>query len=221
MTKDTPKRHKDASEDEQRDDPDKDCDDHKHDAVHYESFICFCHCSCSTERPKRDQQQHRLNNSRPSGNPDPFRGDPDVGAEFCNHGFQTPEYVVVLQPFPVRHVIEDAGYGADFCARTGHSMNQKTQGNSTHVDNLELHATHFILSRTLFTIKPGIYLPYFSNRREIDIYIHADGIVEVTGEPIQTDVVPILRDFSYQKCVSDRPGISVALMPPGCYAELC
>jgi Xaa-Pro dipeptidase len=102
---------------------------------------------------------------------------------------------VVLQPFPVRHVIEDAGYGADFCVRTGHRMNQKTQGYSTHVDHLELHETYFILSRTLFTIKPGIYLPYFGDRREIDMYIHADGIVKVTGGPIQTDVVPVLRDF--------------------------
>ena len=41
----------------------------------------------------------------------------------------------------VRSVIEAAGYGAEFCHRTGHNMAQETHGNGTHIDNLETHET--------------------------------------------------------------------------------
>jgi Xaa-Pro dipeptidase len=94
-----------------------------------------------------------------------------------------------------RNVIEAAGYGEYFCHRTGHSMGQETHGNGTHIDNLETHETRLVLPNTLFTIEPGIYLPEFGVRSEVDIYIHADGTVEVTGGPIQTEVVAILNDF--------------------------
>jgi len=95
----------------------------------------------------------------------------------------------------VRGVIEAAGYGKDFCHRTGHSLAQEVHGNGTHMDNLETHETRRILPRTLFTIEPGIYLPEFGVRSEIDVYIHADGGVEVTGGPIQTAIVAILAEY--------------------------
>lgn len=92
----------------------------------------------------------------------------------------------------VRQVIQEAGYGEAFCHRTGHSMGQETHGNGTHMDNLETHETRLLLPRMLFTIEPGIYLPEFGVRSEVDVYIHADGRVEVTGGELQTAVVPIL-----------------------------
>ncbi|MDA1230740.1 MAG: M24 family metallopeptidase [Planctomycetota bacterium] len=95
----------------------------------------------------------------------------------------------------VRGVIEAAGYGPDFCHRTGHSLAQEVHGNGTHMDNLETHETRRILPRTLFTIEPGIYLPDFGVRSEIDVYIHADGQVQVTGGPIQTAIVAILAEY--------------------------
>lgn len=95
----------------------------------------------------------------------------------------------------VRDVIDSAGYGEYFCHRTGHSLGQEVHGNGTHLDNLETHETRLILPRTLFTIEPGIYLPEFGVRSEVDVYIHEDGTPEVTGGPIQTEVVPILKDF--------------------------
>ncbi|MCA9058028.1 MAG: M24 family metallopeptidase [Planctomycetaceae bacterium] len=95
----------------------------------------------------------------------------------------------------VRQVIEQAGYGEQFCHRTGHNMGQETHGNGTHLDNLETHETRLILPRTLFTIEPGIYLPEFGVRSEIDVYIHADGRVEVTGGERQTAVIPVLAQF--------------------------
>jgi Xaa-Pro dipeptidase len=106
-----------------------------------------------------------------------------------------------------RAVIEAAGYGADFCHRTGHNLGQETHGNGTHMDNLETHETRRILPRTLFTIEPGIYLPTFGIRSEINVYIHesqgeplSDGApgqdrVQVTGLPIQREIVAILREY--------------------------
>lgn len=94
-----------------------------------------------------------------------------------------------------RGVIEKAGFGKEFCHRTGHSMGQETHGNGTHMDNLETHETRLILPNTLFTIEPGIYLPEFGVRSEVDVYIHADGRVEVTGGEIQTKVVAILAEY--------------------------
>ncbi|MEZ6122066.1 MAG: M24 family metallopeptidase [Planctomycetaceae bacterium] len=93
----------------------------------------------------------------------------------------------------VRNVIETAGYGEAFCHRTGHSMGQETHGNGTHIDNLETHETRLILPGTLFTIEPGIYLDDFGVRSEIDIYIDRNGTVNVTGGPIQREVVEILK----------------------------
>jgi len=92
----------------------------------------------------------------------------------------------------VRSVIEKAGYGEAFCHRTGHSLGRETHGNGTHIDNLETHETRRILPRTLFTIEPGIYLPEFGIRSEVNVYIHADNTVQVTGGPVQTDVVQIV-----------------------------
>ena len=99
----------------------------------------------------------------------------------------------------VRGVIEAAGYGKEFCHRTGHSLAQEVHGNGTHMDNLETHETRRILPRTLFTIEPGIYLPEFGVRSEIDVYIHADGRVEVTGGPIQTAIVAILAEVEMSR----------------------
>ena len=92
----------------------------------------------------------------------------------------------------VRAVIDQAGFAEAFCHRTGHNMGRETHGNGTHMDNLETHETRQILPRTLFTIEPGIYLPEFGVRSEIDVFIHEDGKVQVTGGPIQQDIVAIL-----------------------------
>lgn len=95
----------------------------------------------------------------------------------------------------VRAVIEKAGYGEYFCHRTGHSLAQEVHGNGTHMDNLETIESRRILPKTLFTIEPGIYLPEFGVRSEVDVYVHADGQIEVTGGPIQTAVVAILAEY--------------------------
>lgn len=91
-----------------------------------------------------------------------------------------------------REVIEKAGYGKYFTHRTGHNIGQEVHGNGCHMDGLETREERRVMRRTCFSIEPGIYLPEFGVRSEIDVYIDANGGVHVTGGPLQTEVRRIL-----------------------------
>ena len=91
-------------------------------------------------------------------------------------------------------MIERAGYGEYFTHRTGHSIGEEVHGNGAHIDNLETRDSRKIIPRTCFSIEPGIYLPgNFGVRSEIDLYVGDDGRIEVTGQPIQRELVAILK----------------------------
>jgi Xaa-Pro aminopeptidase len=92
-----------------------------------------------------------------------------------------------------RDVIEKAGYGQCFCHRTGHSIGQEVHGNGANMDNLETHDERQVLPRTCFSVEPGIYLPDFGVRSEVDVFVDAQNTVHVTGGELQTAVVAILR----------------------------
>jgi Xaa-Pro aminopeptidase len=92
-----------------------------------------------------------------------------------------------------RDVIDRAGYGKFFCHRTGHSIGQETHGNGANMDNLETREERQVLPRTCFSIEPGIYLPEFGVRSEVNVFIDANEKVHVTGGPPQTEVIPLLR----------------------------
>jgi Xaa-Pro dipeptidase len=94
-----------------------------------------------------------------------------------------------------RDVIEQAGHGADFCHRTGHSIGQETHGNGANMDNLETHEERRVLPRTCFSVEPGIYLPEFGVRSEVNVFVDRDRHVHVTGGTPQTAVLPILKLF--------------------------
>ncbi|MBA2645356.1 MAG: M24 family metallopeptidase [Pyrinomonadaceae bacterium] len=92
-----------------------------------------------------------------------------------------------------RGVIVRAGYGDYFTHRTGHSIGEEVHGNGAHIDNLETRDSRHIIPRTCFSIEPGIYLDgRFGVRSEINIYV-GDKEIEVTGGPVQTEVVAILK----------------------------
>ncbi|MBH0190929.1 MAG: M24 family metallopeptidase [Nitrospira sp.] len=91
-----------------------------------------------------------------------------------------------------RNVIRDAGYGDFFVHRTGHSIGEEVHGNGANIDNLETQDGRRLMPRTCFSIEPGIYLPgEFGIRSELDVYV-SEREALVYGEPLQTDIVPIL-----------------------------
>jgi Xaa-Pro dipeptidase len=94
-----------------------------------------------------------------------------------------------------REVIVAAGYGDQFFHRTGHSIGQEVHGNGANMDDLETHETRRILRRTCFSIEPGIYLPEFGVRLEVDVYVDKAGEVHVTGGALQNGIVPILAEY--------------------------
>lgn len=92
-----------------------------------------------------------------------------------------------------RDVIDAAGYGQYFCHRTGHSIGQEVHGNGANMDNLETREERSVLPRTCFSVEPGIYLPEFGIRSEVDVFVAGDRTVHVTGPAPQTEVVAILK----------------------------
>ncbi|WP_439624314.1 M24 family metallopeptidase [Gemmata sp.] len=87
-----------------------------------------------------------------------------------------------------RAVIEAAGYGENYPHRTGHNIGQEVHGNGAHIDGLETRDDRLIIPRTCFSIEPGIYLPEFGVRSEVDVFIDAAGTVHVTGGDLQTEI---------------------------------
>jgi Xaa-Pro dipeptidase len=88
-----------------------------------------------------------------------------------------------------RAVIRNAGFGDYFTHRTGHSISTETHGNGANLDNLETHDERLILPYTCFSVEPGIYLPEFGVRSEINM-LTEPGRAVVTG-PTQTELVRI------------------------------
>jgi Xaa-Pro dipeptidase len=81
-----------------------------------------------------------------------------------------------------RGVIERAGFGAYFIHRTGHNIGRETHGEGANMDNYETHDVRAVLPNTCFSVEPGIYLPAFGVRSEVDVYVAGDDVL-VTGGP--------------------------------------
>lgn len=94
-----------------------------------------------------------------------------------------------------RDVIVKAGYGDYFVHRTGHSIGQETHGNGANIDNLETQDQRKIMRRTCFSIEPGIYLPEFGVRSEVNVYIDGQGKVHVTGGELQREVLAVMGRY--------------------------
>ena len=88
-----------------------------------------------------------------------------------------------------RDVIDNAGYGKYFIHRTGHSIATEVHGNGANMDNLEIHDERQILPNTCFSVEPGIYLPGFGVRSEVNVMVRK-GAADVTGK-VQRELVII------------------------------
>ena len=86
-----------------------------------------------------------------------------------------------------RQVISQAGFGEFFIHRTGHSIGEQDHGNGANMDGLETKDERLLIPRTCFSVEPGIYLPEFGIRSEVNLYLSEDDLV-VTGDPIQQEI---------------------------------
>ncbi|HKS65662.1 MAG TPA: M24 family metallopeptidase [Candidatus Acidoferrales bacterium] len=89
-----------------------------------------------------------------------------------------------------RETIRKAGYGKFFVHRTGHSIGQAVHGNGANMDGYETRDDRKIAPRTCFSIEPGIYLPEFGVRSEVDVYV-GEKEARVTGA-IQKEILALL-----------------------------
>jgi Xaa-Pro dipeptidase len=88
-----------------------------------------------------------------------------------------------------RDHIKKAGYGDYFIHRTGHSIGTDVHANGANMDDLEIHDERQILPNSCFSIEPGIYLPEFGVRTEVNMLVRPKS-AEVTGR-IQNEIVII------------------------------
>jgi Xaa-Pro dipeptidase len=89
-----------------------------------------------------------------------------------------------------RSVVEKAGYGKYFFHRTGHNIGTAVHGNGANMDGLETFDERHLIPGTCNSVEPGIYLPEFGMRTEVDVYI-GEKEAHVTGA-IQKEILPLL-----------------------------
>jgi Xaa-Pro dipeptidase len=89
-----------------------------------------------------------------------------------------------------RAVVQKAGYGKYFFHRTGHNLGTSVHGNGVNMDGLETQDERHLIPHTCNSVEPGIYLPEFGMRTEVDVYVD-EKEARVTGA-IQTEILPLL-----------------------------
>lgn len=88
-----------------------------------------------------------------------------------------------------RDFIAGKGYAQYFTHRTGHSIGTSVHANGANMDNLETKDERLIIPNTCFSIEPGVYLPEFGVRAEINMIVRGRR-AEVTGR-VQNELVLI------------------------------
>jgi len=89
-----------------------------------------------------------------------------------------------------RKVIEKAGYGKYFFHRTGHNIGQSIHGNGVNMDGMETHDVRHLIPKTCNSVEPGIYLPEFGIRSEVNVYV-GEKEARVTGA-VQKEILALL-----------------------------
>src|SRR5688500_16585845 len=118
----------------------------------------------------------------------------DAATDFVRSAVRDGKVIRAAQVDDVaRGVIRRAGYAEQFTHRTGHSIGEEVHGNGANIDNFETRDSRRVIPRTVFSIEPGVYLEgRFGVRSEINVYV-SERDIEVTGQPVQTEIVPILK----------------------------
>jgi Xaa-Pro aminopeptidase len=114
----------------------------------------------------------------------------DAGAQKVISAIKAKEQLAGWQvDRAARDTIAKAGYGDYFIHRTGHSIGTEVHANGANMDDLEIHDERQVLPNTVFSIEPGIYLPDFGIRSEVNVMVREHS-AEVTGK-IQREIVLI------------------------------
>ena len=102
----------------------------------------------------------------------------DAALHYLEDTYNQGTAVLIWQADQVaREYIGSRGYGEYFTHRLGHSI------------GFETHDTRRIIPGICFSIEPGIYLPEFGVRSEIDVFMSGDG--PYASSPVQHEVVLI------------------------------
>ena len=96
-----------------------------------------------------------------------------VSAGETIHGYEVDD--------AARGYIQEKGYGQYFIHRTGHAIGEEVHGTSANMDNLETHDDRKVIPGTCFSVEPGVYLPRFGIRAEVNVYVSTTE-ARVTGE---------------------------------------
>lgn len=113
----------------------------------------------------------------------------DRAVAFANESFARGETVHGFEvDRATRQVIADAGYSDQFIHRTGHSLGRSVHDVGPNIDDLETQDRRKLQDGVAFTVEPGIYLPHFGIRSEINVLVQNKRAV-VTTLPLQTELV--------------------------------
>ena len=82
-----------------------------------------------------------------------------------------------------RRTIGEGGFGAYIRHRTGHSIGAVPHGYGVNLDSVEFPDDRRIVEGSCFSIEPGIYLPSFGMRSEINVYVRGSRAVVSGAEP--------------------------------------
>ena len=114
----------------------------------------------------------------------------DAAFEFVRDNLRNGDPIQGWQADRVaRDSITADGFGSYFVHRLGHSLGKDVHSDAVNLDDWEAHDTRAVIPGLGLTIEPGVYLPDFGVRLEMDIHIRENDAV-ITGER-QDEIVHI------------------------------
>ena len=100
----------------------------------------------------------------------------DAATQFINVQLQNGRPTMGWQVDKIaRNHINSKGYGNYFTHRLGHSLGSEVHSEAVNLDNWETKDDRLLIPRLGVTIEPGIYLPHFGVRSEINVFIMDQG----------------------------------------------
>ena len=114
----------------------------------------------------------------------------NLALDFIQEAFRRGEFSQGWQVDErARDFIASSGYGAYFTHRLGHSLGKTVHSYAVNLDSFETRDTRRISPGIAFTIEPGVYMPEFGVRSEINVFMSDQG--PAVTSPVQEEVVLI------------------------------